>query len=220
MLYPVELRARTSHYCAPRATGYPCRVKRHVKRPVEIEIKLAVESVAKARALLRRHGFRVIAPRVFEENLVLDDEARSLYGRGVLLRVRRAGKTVTCTSKGVESAGGRHKRREEHEFRASDFDAALAVFGAVGYREAFRYEKFRTEFARAGEPGHVTLDETPVGIYLELEGPARWIDRTAQVLAFPRDRWITLSYARIYKESCEARGIEAGDMRFIRHPRR
>jgi len=137
----------------------------------------------------------------------------------VLLRVRRAGKTVTCTSKGAEAVGGRHKRREEHEFLASDFEAALAVFGAVGYREAFRYEKFRTEFARAGEPGHVTLDETPVGVYMELEGPARWIDRTALILGFPRDRWITLSYARIYKESCDARGTVAGDMRFIRRPR-
>ena len=155
-----------------------------VKKPIEIEIKLPVESVRKARALLRGNDFKVTTSRVFEENLVLDDDAHSLYNRGVLLRVRRAGKKVTCTSKGVEAQGNRHKRREEHEFNPSDFDEALAVFRTIGYRESFRYEKYRTEFARNSEPGHATLDETPIGVYMELEGPAQWIDRTAKMLGF------------------------------------
>jgi adenylate cyclase class 2 len=185
-----------------------------VKKPIEIEIKLPLESVASARALLRRHRFKVIAPRVFEENLILDDASRSLFNRGVLLRVRRAGKIVTCTSKGAEMVGGRHKRREEHEFKASDFDSTLAVFGALGYHESFRYEKYRTEFAQQGEPGHATLDETPIGVYMELEGPAAWIDRTAKLLGFPRGSWIILSYARLYVDWCEARGITPTNMRF------
>jgi adenylate cyclase class 2 len=185
-----------------------------VKKPVEIEIKVPVESAAKGRALLRKHGFKVFAPRVFEENLVLDNEARSLYNLGLLLRVRRAGKTVTCTSKGPESVGGPHKRREENEFQASDFDSTLAVFATIGFREAFRYEKYRTEFSRPGESGHVTLDETPIGVFMELEGSAAWINRTAKLLGFPQEIWVTLSYARLYKEWCEARGIPATDMRF------
>jgi len=180
---------------------------------MEIEIKLPVDSARKGRALLRRHGFEVIEPRVFEQNLVLDDEDRSLFARGVLLRVRRVGNKVTCTAKGPEIPS-RHKKREEWEFEASAFEPCLAFFATIGYQESFRYEKYRTEFAVPGEPGLVTLDETPIGVYIELEGAARWIDRTAQKLGFAVDTWILASYGRLYVEWCEARGIEPTSMRF------
>jgi len=184
-----------------------------VKTPIETEIKLRVESVPKARALLRRHGFTVVAPRVFEQNLVLDDNQGSLRERGLLLRVRGAGKVTTCTFKGVETPG-RHKSREEREFRADDLECCVDFFAALGFREAFRYEKYRTEFARDREPGHVTLDETPVGVFMELEGTAAWIDRTAKVLGFPREAYITLSYGRLYENWCLENGKKGGDMRF------
>jgi adenylate cyclase class 2 len=184
-----------------------------VKTPLEIEIKLAAGSARKARSLLRAHGFEAIKPRVFESNIVLDDAKRSLRARGLLLRVRRAGKLFTCTYKGPEMAG-RHKCREEREFVLSDLDACLAVFGALGYKESFRYEKYRTEFARPKESGHATLDETPIGVYMELEGPARWIDRTARSLGYPRETWITASYASLYREWCADRRIAAPNMTF------
>jgi adenylate cyclase, class 2 len=186
-----------------------------VKTPIETEIKLHLESVSKARALLRRHRFTVIAPRVFEQNLVLDDNQGSLRARGLLLRVRGAGKITTCTFKGPETPG-RHKSREEREFRAGDLESCVAFFAALGFHEVFRYEKYRTEFARGREPGHVTLDETPIGVFMELEGPASWIDRTAKVLGFPREAYITLSYGKLYEAWCSANGIPPKDMRFGR----
>ena len=133
----------------------------------------------------------------------------------MLLRVRGAGKVITCTFKGVEKPG-RHKSREEREFRAGDLESCVALFAAIGFREAFRYEKYRAELARAGEPGHVTLDKTPVGVFLEPEGPARWIDRTAKELGFPAAAYFTESYGRLYEKWCEARGSGRGDMRFRR----
>jgi len=189
-----------------------------VKKPIETEIKLRVEgagktAVTRARALLRRHGFAVTTPRVFERNLVLDDDKQSLRERDMLLRVRGAGKITTCTFKGPETPG-RHKSREEREFRASDLESCVAFFTALGFPEAFRYEKYRTEFARPREPGHVTLDETPIGVFMELEGPARWIDRTAKALGFPVAAYITDSYGKLYENWCEANGIEPKDMRF------
>ena len=90
----------------------------------------------------------------------------------------------------------------------------LAVFGGLGFHETFRYEKYRTEFAREGEPGIATLDETPIGVYMELEGPSRWIDRTAKTLGFARGAYITASYGQLYTEWCESRGIKPSNMRF------
>jgi adenylate cyclase, class 2 len=191
-----------------------------LKAPIETEIKLRVASdgkagVGKARALLRRHGFRTTTPRVFEQNLVLDDERGTIRERGMLLRLRTAGKVITCTFKGPEMPG-RHKRREEREFGVSQFESCVAVFAALGFKEVFRYEKYRTEFARDDEPGLVTLDETPVGNFIELEGPARWIDRAAKGLGFSRDAYITDSYGKLYEDWCAANGVQPKDMRFSR----
>ena len=184
-----------------------------MKPPIETEIKLAVESAAKGRTLLRRRGFKVIAPRIFEQNLVLDDDGGSLRTGGKLLRVRRAGKQIICTFKGPDQPG-RHKNRVENEFAASDFESCLAVFAGIGFRESFRYEKYRTEFAREGENGIATLDETPIGTYMELEGPARWIDRTAKAMGFGHETYVTASYGQLYIDWCEARGLRPTDMRF------
>jgi adenylate cyclase, class 2 len=184
-----------------------------VKTPIEIEVKLRVQSVAKARALLRRHDFTVTAPRVFEQNLVLDDKRGTIRERGMLLRVRAAGKVVTCTFKGPETPG-RHKRREERAFIANDLESCVAVLAALGLRDVFRYEKYRTEFARDNEPGLVTLDETPVGNFMELEGPARWIDRTAKALGFGRETYLTDSYGKLYEDWCLANRVRPKDMRF------
>jgi len=57
------------------------------------------------------------------------------------------------------------------------------------------------------------LDETPLGVFLELEGPARWIDRTARALGFSESDYITDSYAELHRRS---RGGEAGDMVFAK----
>jgi adenylate cyclase class 2 len=165
----------------------------------EVEIKLPAADSEAGRSKIDAAGFVVIAPRVFEENLVLDSPSGTLRQSGLLLRIRRAGDSVTCTFKGHEIPGP-HKRREEREFRASDFDEALALFRGLGYSPAFRYEKYRTEFARSGEPGHVTLDETPVGVFIELEGEAQWIDAAARELGFSRDDYILASYGRLYAE--------------------
>jgi adenylate cyclase class 2 len=187
---------------------YPERVK-----SVETEIKLRIESVMKTRALLRASGFRIMKRRMFEQNLVLDDPAGSLLERGMLLRVRSAGELVTCTFKAPEKPG-RHKSRVEHEFQATDLKETLAVFNGIGYREAFRYEKYRTEFAREGERGHVMLDETPMGNFMELEGPARWIDRTAKEFGFKPADHILESYSRLWDRWREQHAVKQRDMRF------
>lgn len=184
-----------------------------VKKPEEIEVKIAVASAARGRALVRGRGFGILHRRVFEQNIVLDDARGSVRGRGLLLRVRSAGKAITVTFKGAEVPGV-FKRREEREFRASDLGECLAVFQGLGFGTSLRYEKYRTEFVRGDEPGHVTLDETPIGVFLELEGPSRWIDSTAKDLGFSRDDYIGLSYSRLFEKWCREHGVVSNNMSF------
>jgi adenylate cyclase class 2 len=189
-----------------------------MKSPIETEIKLPVASAPRGRALLRKAGFEIRTRRVFEQNIGLDDNARSLRARGLLLRVRGAGAVITCTFKGP-SLPGRHKRRVEWEFRADSLDSCLAVFAGIGFAESFLYEKYRTEYDRPGEAGHATLDETPIGVFMELEGPAPWIDRTAAELGFQRDAWITSSYAALYFAWCARNNRKPGSMTFVKKRR-
>lgn len=175
---------------------------------LETEIKLRVDARA-ARRLLGRHGFRVRRRRVFESNVVYDTPDLALRRQGRLLRLRRAGRLVTLTFKGPARVG-KHKSREELECPVPDFELFDRIFKGIGFEPAFRYEKFRTEYSLDDSTGMVTLDVTPVGDFLELEGQPEWIDRTARLLGFEESSYITASYASLYLEHCRTTGAASG----------
>lgn len=163
----------------------------------EVEIKLRVPSAEDARRLLRAAGFRVVRERVHESNVVYDTEEGSLRRTGRLLRVREAGSRVLLTYKGP-AENATHKSREEIEVSVSDRGAFCLVLERLGMMPSFLYEKYRTEFRQPGIDGFATVDETPIGDYIELEGDAAWIDRTAAELGFRQRDYITASYASLY----------------------
>lgn len=179
----------------------------------ETEIKLAVPGAAAARRLLRAAGFRVSRPRVFETNLVFDTEDLALRRSCRLLRLRTAARRVTLTYKGPPLPA-RHKVREELETPIDDAGALGAIFERLGFQPVFRYDKYRTEFRPERGRGMAVLDETPIGIYLELEGAPSWIDRTARRLGFTARDYITASYARLYLDWCKSQGRNPTGMVF------
>ncbi len=167
---------------------------------LEIEVKIPYADGAEAaRRLIESRGLVVKEPRIFEANTVFDRESGELREAGQLLRLRRVGNLARVTYKGPARAG-RHKSREEIEFDVSNPDRFAQVLERLGYSPGLRYEKFRTTFAVAGEPGEVTLDETPIGVFLELEGDPEWIDRTAARLGFSDADYVTASYAVLYAQ--------------------
>jgi adenylate cyclase class 2 len=179
----------------------------------EVEIKLPVVGAAEARRMLRSVGFRVSQRRVFEKNTVFDTNTQDLRNASRLLRVRQIGKIAKLTYKGPPDVG-KHKSREELELDVADALLFSTILERLDYHPVFRYEKFRTEFRRSGSAGLAMVDETPVGVYLELEGSPLWIDRTARKLGYAETDYITASYARLYFEWCKTRGIAPTDMVF------
>ena len=179
----------------------------------ETEIKLAVPDVKSARGLLRAAGFRISRRRVFETNTLFDTPELSLRRAATLLRVREAGGVATLTYKGPPTIT-RHKSREELETEISDARVMGAIIERLGLGAVFHYDKYRTEYRQPGRAGVAVLDETPAGVYLELEGTAQWIDRAARKMGFAEDDYITASYVRLWLEWCEWRGAGAGDMVF------
>ena len=180
---------------------------------METEIKLRVAGIAAIRRLLGRLGFKVAKRRVLEVNLVFDTAAGTLRRERKVLRLRQAGGVGTVTFKGPP-VPSRHKSREEVEAKLSDATGMRRIFEEIGFTPVFRYEKYRTEYEGGDGGGVVMLDRTPIGDFLELEGGARWIDRTARALGFSRTDYITASYGSLYLEHCASKGIEPGNMEF------
>ena len=161
----------------------------------EIEIKFRVDD---SRALVRRlrsAGFRQVTRRTHESNTLYDLPGQKLRKRGELLRLRKYGSSWLLTHK-TKGKVARHKTRVETETGIEDGEQLQKILLALGYMPSFRYEKFRAEWSDS--KGHVVLDETPIGCFGEIEGPARWIDQTAGHLGIGRDSYITDTYAGLF----------------------
>ena len=181
----------------------------------EVEIKLKPASAHVARRILRQAGFGVERKRIFEDNILFDMDDLTLRQTGRLLRIRRAGRETLLTYKG-QAAPGKHKSREELEIHVSDALLTSTIIERLGFAPVFRYQKYRTEYAHPGERGVVTLDETPIGCFLEVEGSPGWIDRTARRLGFQESDYITRSYGGLYLEHRRQHPESPADMIFAK----
>jgi len=189
-----------------------------MKSPREIEIKLKVEHPFTLRKKLKQCGFVVLERQHFERNIVFDFPDSRLRRSCSLLRLRTAGKRHILTYKGPPQASDAYKIRTEIETEVHDAGPLRGILEALGFRPIFRYEKFRTAYAEKDRThvleAQLVYDETPIGNYVELEGPARWIDRVARRLGYEKRDYVTASYAALYQDYCRENGVQQGDMVF------
>jgi adenylate cyclase class 2 len=161
----------------------------------EIEIKFRISDLAGLTRRLQAAKFLLVTPRTQEINTLYDVPGQALRRRGDLLRLRRYGKDWVLTHK-AKGTVGRHKTRVETETKVADGETMHTILLALGFQPTFRYEKFRAEWSDGR--GHMVVDETPIGNFGEIEGPARWIDKTANALGIGRDHYLTDTYAGLF----------------------
>jgi len=164
-------------------------------------------------------GFARVTARTLERNTLYDTPDRRLRNSRQILRIRQYGSKWVVTHKSVPSGQteeGPHKNRVETETVVEDGPVLGKVFEALGFSPVFVYEKWRTEWA--DQQGHCVLDETPLGLYAELEGPSDWIDATAQQLGIRESEFITLSYGRIFECWRDETGSKANNFTFDEIP--
>ncbi len=178
------------------------------------------------------------AGRAYEFNTLFDTPDGGLAKHGQLLRIRtetpcgrRAGaakrpRTVfTYKGPSVEDSAAsaalhrRYKVREEFEVEVADPGRLRQILEALGLRGWFRYEKYRTTYRlpsrqRWAADLHLQLDETPIGSFLELEGPPEAIDRATQLLGYRPADCITKSYLALWLEQARREGKPVGDLLF------
>ena len=187
-----------------------------------LSVATARKKIAKLGAKLVRREVGGKDGRVHELNILFDTPDGGFARHGQLLRVRiestgsaklngvtRA--VLTYKGPGEPQKEARFKARDEREVVVADHVAMRGILEALGLRGWFRYEKYRTTFALPGSARwaaglKVELDETPIGIYVELEGPPNAIDRAAHELGFLRADYITKNYLLLHVENCRRRG--------------
>ena len=180
--------------------------------------------------------------RVHEENVIFDTPQGGLARHGQLLRIRtetpegrrssnKSGSkprvVLTFKRPVVRPVGsqterptdGFHKVREEIEMEVTDGATLTTIFEGLGMTGWFRYEKFRTTFRLPATKSWargllIELDETPIGTFVELEGPAAAIDRAATELGYSKRDYVLKNYLTLYVEECRRRGVQPVHMLF------
>jgi adenylate cyclase class 2 len=180
--------------------------------------------------------------RVHEENVIFDTPEGGLAKHGQLLRVRTETPEVRAKSRTAKAkqrvvvtfkrpvtpsarggAGialsGPHKVREEIEVEVAEAGELTRIFEGLGMSGWFRYEKYRTTYqlpaSKAWAKGLlIELDETPIGTFVELEGPPPAIDRAAMELGYSKRDYVLKNYLVLYMEECRRNGEEPRHMLF------
>jgi len=186
---------------------------------METEVKIRVPDREAFEQMLPALGFSRVTARTLERNTLYDTPERGLRNTRQILRIRQYGSKWVVTHKSVPAGMGEegpHKNRVETETEVKDGPVMGKVFEALGFSAVFVYEKWRTEWADL--QGHCVLDETPLGLYAELEGPSEWIDSTARKLGISESEFITLSYGRIFEVWREQTGSKAMNFTFEEIP--
>lgn len=207
----------------------------------EIEIKLPVPDVDALRARLKRLRAREIFPRTHEMNTLYDTLNQDLRRRGQLIRMRierpasclRSKRisddtTAVLTHKGPPHPSRKPRRtvrnygirahfkiKEEAEVSVAGAGEMARILRSLGLHPSFQYEKFRTTYALPGIHGlKIELDETPVGIFIELEGRIASIDRAARLLGYTHKDYLKDTYGSLYLAQCRKRGSKPAIMLF------
>jgi adenylate cyclase class 2 len=166
--------------------------------PREIETKFRVSDRPALEARLRALGAAGLPPEA-ETNVLFDDAARTLKEKGCALRVREVCGRGLLTFKGPAEVSAGVKSRVELESAVEEPEAVVRILEVLGYRPWFRYEKRRAVwlFPDPARP-FVVVDETPLGLFAEIEGADTAVRSLAAELGVAEADFIAESYIALW----------------------
>jgi adenylate cyclase class 2 len=182
--------------------------------PRETEVKFRLGDRAAFELRLLSLGARCEG-RERERNVLFDDVSGTLRRRGNALRLRTTEKGALLTYKGKASFAGGVKTRLELESGVDAPDRIAALLVEIGFAPRFTYDKRRTTW-RLPDPEQpvVAVDETPLGLFAELEGDARAIRTLAESLGVPESAFLPESYVALWMKAREENPALPRDMVF------
>ena len=178
---------------------------------LEREIKLRFDSAQAARTAVLATGATRVRARRLQEDCLLDTADDLLWRRRCVLRVRMESGKSLLTFKGPIQPSIT-KLRQEIETIIGDGPLFVQILEELGFHVWFRYQKYREEFGL--DDVIVAVDETPVGVFVEIEGGEDGIAEMAQALGRGPADYLLDSYRGLFVRHCEQRGMPPTDMLF------
>jgi adenylate cyclase class 2 len=108
------------------------------------------------------------------------------------------------------------KVREELEIEVKDAALVLRLLERLDLQVCFRYQKYREEYVRGDVI--LTIDDTPVGTYVELEGDEQGITEIAQAMGRTMADYVLESYRDLFATARAQRKLTGTDMVFDPQP--
>ena len=178
---------------------------------LEREVKLRFPTVDEALMAIEATGATALRCRRLQEDYLLDDAQETLRRRRCVLRVRiESGKSLLTFKGPVQPS--QMKLRDEIETVVGDGETLIRCLEQLGYRVWFRYQKYRQEYSLGDVI--IAVDETPVGVFVEIEGGEQGITDAARVLGRTPQDYLLDSYRGLFMEHRRAHGLPATDMLF------
>ena len=161
----------------------------------EIEVKFLLKDYASLMQKIADLQLSCSQERIHEFNLRYDLADGSLVAQKQVLRLRKDAQ-ARLTFKGPGVMEEDVLLRKEVEVVVSDFDTTNRLLEALGYQVVMMYEKYRANYLL--DSLVMSVDETPLGLFVELEGesPAQ-VRKAADVLGLDWDARINLSYSAL-----------------------
>ena len=173
------------------------------KSALETEVKIRIPNISSTRDLLESLGFSKEI-EMQEETSTLWDCDGALRAQHCALRLRIYAGKIFLTYKGARLSDNEFKIRPESEVTVSDLGQMESILKHLGYRPALTMVKHREVWCR---PELIAcVDETPLGLFLEIEGVAPAIKLAMETLCRDPDRIEIRDYPSMYEEYAAPHG--------------
>jgi len=187
----------------------------------EIEIKLEIPNTDIGLVLEKmEQKFGLVAETPFLQTtyqfFTNDFSTQKVFPR---IRNEVDGRT-TLTLKVKKEESQNYFKRLEYESGIGDPDAIIGMMEHLGFPYKVIWQKKRTLFKSRCVDGDdvpipvFSLDETPIGFFLEIEGTESEIENAIKTLNLASYRRIPKSYLALWEEYKKEKGIDRVDMVF------
>ena len=166
----------------------------------EIEVKIKIDSIEDIKTRLRKLNGKE-GQRVFEDAEYFDFDDGRIKKGDLVIRLRNG----ILAFKGPARSSNMMDR-EEIEAEV-DQEKMKEILMRIGLKPTKVAQKYRTRFMFDSGKGEVTVDETPIGNYIEIEGTEDFILSMTKKLGFTQKDHIVKSYGKLASEFYEAKGI-------------
>ena len=178
---------------------------------LEIEVKFYLANIAGMRNKILKLGARSKG-RLFETNILYEDENHSLIKKKSLLRLRQDEKTTFTLKSSPPVKSKDFKIVNELEVEVSDFAIMDQILKTLGFHPEQKYEKWRETFIL--NQTVFCLDNMPYGDFLEIEGQEKDIRHYASKFGLNWQNRIIFSYLAIFEMMRKNLNLNFNDLTF------